>query len=157
MKATNKILSNRFYRLRYYGIALLLIAFTLTILYNFIDLSINIKLFAINSSFFESNWFTIIQTNAIEEIMMVLYILGLNLIIWSIYKLTPKEKYYLLIRSAIRSFWLVLAMQILAIIFFFGFGFVIYLIYNLVTYQVFFILFYLAFKIRDYRELKTKR
>lgn len=149
MKIINKSLKNRYYRLRYYGLSLLLIAFTLTILYNFIDLSINTKLFAINSSFFESNWFTIIQTNAIEEIMMVLYILGLNLIIWSIYKSTPKERYYLLIRSAIHTFWLVLVMQILAILFFFGFGFVLYLIYNLVAYQFFFLLFYFVFKMKD--------
>jgi len=155
VKIINKSLKNRYYRLRYYGLSLLLIAFTLTILYNFIDLSINTKLFAINSSFFESNWFTIIQTNAIEEIMMVLYILGLNLIIWSIYKSTPKERYYLLIRSAIHTFWLVLVMQILAILFFFGFGFVLYLIYNLVAYQFFFLLFYFVFKMKDKRELKN--
>jgi len=142
VKTTNKILKKSSYKLRYYGLSLTLIALILTILYISIDLRIDTKVLAINSTFFESNWFTIIQTNIIEELMMILYILGLSLIVWSIYKNTPKDQYYILIKSAIRTFWLVIILQILSILFFYGLGFVIYLTYNLIAYQFFFLIFY---------------
>lgn len=80
MNTINKALRNKPYRLRIYGLILVIIASILTILYITTDLSLETKVFAINSSFFESNWFTIVQTNIVEEIMMILYILGLSLI-----------------------------------------------------------------------------
>lgn len=157
MNTINKTLRNKSYRLRIYGLILVIIASILTILYITTDLSLETKVFAINSSFFESNWFTIVQTNIVEEIMMILYILGLSLISWSVYKCTDKSKYYLLIRPAIHTFWIVTTIQILAILFFFGFGFVSFLIYNLIAYQTFFLFFYFIFKIKDKREFKNKK
>lgn len=142
MKIINSKGSNFLFRLRYYGLLLIVIALVLSILYISIDLRIEVKTLALNSTFFESNWLAIIQTNIVEEIMMILYIVGLNLIIWSIYKTAPKDQYQYLIKIAIRTIWVVTILQILSIILLYGLGFVLYLTYNLIAYQAVFLVFY---------------
>ncbi len=110
------------YRFRYVGFSLIIIGFTATYLYfwggrpRFFE----IPVLAIVTSYLETRWFVVAQTNALDEIAFLSFLFGLLFIGFSIEKNEEKEIAALRIRSVFYSIYFTAALWAIAYLTVFG-------------------------------------
>ncbi len=108
------------------GWVLLIPGAVLSFLRFYLDIKIaalDLKVFAVYSSFFESKYFTFIQNNFTEEAAGVLLMLGLFFIAFSKEKIENETVMLLRLRSLFTATYLFLSLILLTILFVFGFAF----------------------------------
>lgn len=134
------------------GIALSVLRFQIGIKPDFLDA----KVFAIYSSYIESNYFIFITNNIFEEICGIIILLGFFFVAFSKEKDENESVAEIRLLSLYYSFCLNLFFLLVAQLFTFGFGFVKMLIYNM--YSVMFIFIFLfQYNLFRYRKgLKQK-
>ncbi len=132
------------------GVIFVLIAIVFSVLYLKFDLNYTIPVFAIVSIYLETKFFVISQSNIIDEITLILFVLGFGLIVFS------KEKNEFEFLSVYREKALVKAtivnafIMLFSIIFIYGGGILGILVLNLFSVFIFYLLFfYVSLKKRN--------
>ena len=105
---------------------------------------LDVKMFALYSSYFEVKYFTIIENNYSEEIAGLLIFLGLFFIVLSKEKLENDNVSSIRLQALILSFFINSFMIIISLLFVFGLGFVRFLIINL---YLIFVIYIIVFRI----------
>lgn len=125
------------------GIVLVALALFLSITYFLFEVRIEWPVFAIVSSFLETKFFTFIKTNVIEEIIILLFIVGFSLIVFSQVKNEKKWVLNIRIKSLSYTFVAYLIWLIFTTVFVFGSAYISVLIINIVLpFVIYTIVFY---------------
>jgi len=137
------------YPWKYPGILFILSGVVLAILYIWFDFRFTIPVFAVFSSFVETKMFVTFNTNFADELIMLLFICGFGLLVFS------KEKVESENLDSIRSKSLVMAtisniiLLLCSVLFVYGSGFISILVLNLITLPVFYLCFFYFYKNRN--------
>lgn len=128
---------------KWVGAFLIIIAIALTIVFYSQDVRLTINVFALSSYFMEHKMFTTFPTNVSDEILLLLYLIGLALIVFSKEKNDTNDirnlKYELFARASLYNTIFIL----LSILFIYGASFIVVLVLNFYsTFIIYLILFY---------------
>ena len=110
------------YRAKFLGLAFMVIALPFAYLYFWGGKPeiFNIKVFAVITSYFETKYFVISQTNALDELAAIFFLLGITLFSFSKEK-TEKENYESLrIKALINALYLTIIIWLLSFVFIYG-------------------------------------
>jgi CHASE2 domain-containing sensor protein len=145
------------YPWKYPGTFLILSGVVLAILYIWFDFRFTIPVFAVFSSFVETKMFVTFNTNFADELIMLLFISGFGLLVFS------KERVESENLDPIRDKALVMALfsnnllLLCSVLFVYGSGFITILVLNLITLPVFYLCFFYFMKQREMDRLhRTK-
>ena len=143
-------------KVRSIGWAILFLGFVLgvTRFYFGIKLELfNIKVFAVYSKYFETNYFKVIDNHVSEEVTALLLLVGLFFISLTKEKIENAIISALRYKSLILTFYINTSFVALSFLFVFGFGFINILIINVFSP---FIIYIILFKYFLYKGLKTE-
>jgi len=133
------------YKLKFVGLALLILSFFLAIIRFYFGIKPNIfdtKVFAIYSYYFEKKYFVVIENHISEEIAGVLALTGLFLVAFSKEK-NENDKIVSLRNNSMKlSFIANYIFLILSFVFVYGFAFLDIMIINIFSQLVFFIIIF---------------
>lgn len=130
------------YRWKLAGIILLMIAVVLSIFYFWFDFRLTMPVLAISSYFAEHKLFTIFPTNVADEIIVLLYLVGLGLVVFSEEKHPSPETQLLQARTMIKAVLFNTFFLILSALFIYGGSFVSILVINLFSTLVIYLLLF---------------
>jgi len=116
--------------------------------------ALNLKIFAFYSSYLESKYLEIIRNNMCEEVVALLFVLGLFFIAFSKEKNESVRVSLLRLKAFSIAVYLQITFLVIAILFTFGFAFVYMLIVNMGAFLVFYII---TFRILLYRSRKAAK
>jgi len=141
------------YRFKIPGLILVLVGLALAILYTFHKMDWSVPVFAVQSSYLTIRYFTVIETNIFDEVILLCFFLGFLMTAFS--KDSDEKAAYPKLRGEAwqKAVLVNLLILIFGTLFIFGTGFVYLLVFNLVS--VFFYLFYYARKRKYKREQST--
>jgi len=134
------------------GILLLLLGIVFCVLYLKFDFNYTTSVFAVISIYLDNRFFTITKTNIIDEITLMLFVVGFALIVFSKEK---KEAEYL---NAFREKALVKAvlvntfLMLFSIFFIYGGGFLGVLVFNVFSVFIFYLIFFYLSLRKHHRE-----
>jgi len=134
------LLPNRF---KIIGLFLLAIGIILTVSRFYLGQKpewLDIKVFAVYSSFLQTKFFTFITNNILEELSGLSIFIGLVFIAFSKEKYEDEITMQIRIRSLFYSVYTNILLTILAFLFIFGLGFVYFMIVNIFAFFVIFII-----------------
>ena len=143
------------------GIVLVTLSFLLSITYFLFEVRIEWPVFAIVSTFLETKFFTFFKTNVIEEIIILLFLFGFSLIVFSQVKNEKKWVLNIRIKSLLYAVVAYLIWMVITTVFVFGSAYISVLFINLVIpfiiyLIVFYHLYFKACKRRKIRILQQK-
>lgn len=124
------------------GIILVLIGIVFLVLYSKFDFNYTTSVFAIISIYLENRFFVITQNNIIDEIILILFVVGFGLIVFS------KEKNEVAHLNALREKALINAVivntffMLFSIFFIYGGGFLGSIVFNLFSVFIFYLFFF---------------
>ncbi|RAR46717.1 hypothetical protein [Flavobacterium lacus] len=130
------------YYFKIIGLSLILIGILFSVFYLKYDFKYTTAVFALVSMYMENRFFVITQTNTIDEIILILFVVGFGLLVFSKEKseaeffTVAREK--ALVKASIANTIFIL----ISIIFIYGAGFVAILVLNLITVFIFYLLFF---------------
>lgn len=136
------------YKFKYVGGGFLLSGLILAIINQIHRMHLKIPVLAIQSSYIQTKYFTIMRTNIYEEIMMLCFLAGFFLIAFAKEKTELKE--YDTLRNSSWRMAIVLNTVMLAssILFIYGKGFIAVILLNMVSVFIFYILVFTIKKTR---------
>jgi uncharacterized membrane protein SirB2 len=114
---------------------------------------LNIKVFAVYSKYFETNYFKIIENHVSEELTALLLLVGLFLISFTKEKIENDFVTPLRYKSLILTFYINTALVVLSFLFVYGFGFINVLVINVFSP---FIIYIILFKYFLHKVTKTE-
>lgn len=135
------------YYYKFIGFVLAFTGIVTSILYLKLDLNYKIPVFSIVSIYLETKFFTVFQNNFIDEITLILFIIGFGLIAFS--KEKNEKEYFAILRekAIVQAIILNTFLLLFSILFFYGGIFIGVLIFNLFSFFIFYLLFfYLSLK-----------
>jgi hypothetical protein len=112
---------------------------------------LDIKVFAIYSSFLQKKYFSLITNNILEEVAGLSIFIGLFFIAFSKEKYEDKTSLNIRIHSLFYAIYLNAFITILAFIFIYGLGFVYFLVINIFSFLLLFIILF------QYNLLRNKK
>jgi hypothetical protein len=115
---------------------------------------LNIKVFAVFSYYFEKKNFSVIENDAGEEIIIILFLSGLFLISFSKLKIETDDSVLLRIRAIILSIYINTVFLLLSALLIYGVGFLAIAVVNCFS---FFIFYLVIFLILFQKQKKQKR
>lgn len=136
------------YKFKYVGAGFLLSGLILVIINQIHRMHLKIPVLAIQSSYIQTRYFTIMKTNIYEEVMMLCFLAGFFLFAFAKEKTELKE--YDALRNSSWSIAIMLntAMLACSIVFIYGKGFVGVILLNMVSVFIFYILVFTIKKTR---------
>jgi len=137
------------HKFKYLGVGLVVIGSALMVYYLGFDFRIMMPVFAVYSSFLETQTFSIIQTNVSDELILLLFLTGFLLILFSREK--NERKRYNLLRYKASKYALLLnsALLFLSILFVYGTGFIAILTMNLFSITIFYLVIFHLLKNKE--------
>jgi hypothetical protein len=135
----NQLLS---FRWKWTGGLLVLSGLAGLVFYVWFDFRLMIPVFAILSSFFETKTFSVIRTNAADELIMLSLITGFFLLAFSKEKSETERLAELRIRSWGRAIRVNTALLVFSVLFFYGNAFLTILLVNLISCFIFYLVFF---------------
>ncbi len=130
---------------RFLGLALMILALPFGYLYFFGGKPeiFNIKVFAIITSYMETRYFVISQTNALDELAAMLFIIGITLVSFS--KERVEKKYYELLRvkALVNALFITILIWLLSFVFIYG---VAIIIVSFLIFIIFLLLYNILFR-----------
>jgi len=136
------------YKFRFLGWAFVFTGCFLAGLYFWFGFSLQIPAFAIYSSFLQTKILTVIHTNFADELILLLFIIGLLFLMFSKDKFENQHFNEFRVKALIRAIITNYLLLIFSIIFIFGSGFMSVLIFNLFSTLLIYQLFLYFFKRR---------
>lgn len=146
-------LPNKF---RIYGWTILLFGILLGITRFYFGIKLeflNIKVFAVYSKYFETNYFKVIENHVSEELTALLLLVGLFFITFTKEKIENDFVTPLRYKSLILTFYINTALVVLSFLFVYGFGFINVLVINVFSP---FIIYIILFKYFLHNVTKTE-
>lgn len=119
------------HRFRWTGWILLAAGLAGLVLYQWFDFRIMIPVFALFSSFLQTKYFTVVQTNAADEIILLLLLAGLFILSFTKEKNESDETEKIRYTALLLSFITNTAILVFSVLFFYGNGFLGILFLNL--------------------------
>jgi len=143
-------------KLRIYGWIILLFGIVLGLIRFYFGIKLeflNIKVFAVYSKYFETNYFKVIENHVSEELTALLILVGLFFISFTKEKTENDFSSTLRYKSLILTFYINTALVFLSFLFVYGFGFI-----NILVINVFspFIIYVILLKYFLYNAPKTE-
>jgi len=132
---------------KYLGLLFLLSGSTLAVVNHFHRIKITMPVLAVNSSYIQTKYFTIIATNVFEEITMIAFLAGFLLIVFSRERVELKEYTMLREKSWRIAIMLNSALLAFSILFIYGRGFAAVLILNMFSVFALYSLIFLIKKV----------
>lgn len=136
------------YRYKYLGLVLVVAAVVLTIFYFGFSFRFEMPVFAVHSSFFETKMFAFFRTNFADELILILYLTGLSLLMFS----KEKDEVSGIMQKrhdALRYAFLInLLIQLFVILFIYGQGFIAFLVLNLINLPILYLVLFMIMKRR---------
>ena len=112
------------------------------------DFRLIVPVFAVYSSFLQTDIFSFIHTNITDELIMLIFLIGFFLLVFSKEKNERRKYPVFRYRSWIRSIQINSAFLLLSIVFVYGTGFIVILLVNLYSpFLIYLVIFHLM-KIR---------
>lgn len=127
------------HRFRWAGLACLVAGMAALVIYQWFDFRIMMPVFAVFSSFLQTKYFTVIQTNAADEIMLLLLLAGLFILSFTREKNESGDMDRIRARALALAFMTNTALLLFAVLFFYGNGFLGILFLNLFSPFIFYI------------------
>jgi hypothetical protein len=119
------------------------------IIFIFFDFKFKIPVFAVYSSFLETNFFTSFKTNFSDELTLLLFISGLALIVFSQEKKETEYLDSLRLNAFFRALIANTFFLLLSVLFVYGSGFIAILIVNIFSFFIFYLFFFYLQKKRQ--------
>lgn len=127
------------------GVIISLLAVFLNVLFFITDFQLTIPVFALSAYFMEHKMLATFPTNVSDEIILLLYLIGLALTVFSKEKNENQEMLTLKYTSFIKAAMINTVFLILSVLFIYGGSFVGILVFNFISTFIFYqVLFYLA-------------
>ncbi len=134
----------RFYW-KWVGVLITFFAIILNVIFFWTDLRWTIPVFAISSYFMEHKMFTSFPTNVTDEIILLLYLLGLGLIVFSKEKNETVEIENLKYKSLSKAVFYNTLFLIVSVLFVYGGSYIGILVLNLFSiFIIYLVIFYLG-------------
>ena len=124
------------------GIVILLTAVVLSVVYFWFDFRLTWTVFSLSSYFAEHKFFSMFPTNVADELIMLLYMIGFSLIVFSKEKMETPAILELKHRSLFKALFVNTALLIFAVLFTYGGSFVPILVLNLISIFLFYLIFF---------------
>ena len=130
------------YYFKIIAFGLILIGIILSVFYLQYDFKYTSSVFAVISMYLENRFFVVIQTNIIDEIILILLVVGFGQIMFSEEKI--EDDYITVVRekAIMKAFVANTFFIIFSIIFIYGGGFIGVLLLNLITVFIFYLFFF---------------
>ena len=140
------------FKAKFLGLALMLLALPFAYLYFWGGKPeiFNIKIFAVVTSYFETKYFVISQTNALDELAAIFFILGITLFSFSKEKFEKKHYELLRTKALINALYLTILLWIFSFLFIYG------KIIFLVSFLIFLIFLFIYNLLFQYYLLKSR-
>jgi len=142
------------YKFKTPGYICTVVAVVLSVVYFYFRLQISVPVFAVISSNIETNIFTIFETNFFEKLIMLIFVAGFSLVVFSREKEEARYLRIVRIMALKRTIAAYILWMILSIIFVYGNAFIAVLVINIISP---FIIYLIIFNTIKYRELKKNR
>lgn len=130
------------YRWKFAGLVTALAGIVFAITYLFFDFTFKIPVFAVYSSFLETNYFTSFSTNFSEELILLLLLCGFGLIIFSKEKKESECLDAIRLKSMARACIANMIFLLFSVLFVYGSGFIAILVINLFSFFILYLLFF---------------
>lgn len=120
-------------KIRIYGWVILLFGIILGVSRFYFGIKpefLNIKVFAVYSKYFETNYFTVIENHVSEELTALLLLVGLFIISFTKEKIENDSVTSIRYKSLILTFYINTVLVVLSFLFVYGFGFINILVIN---------------------------
>lgn len=130
------------YYFKIIGIGLLLIGIILSVFYLKFDFKYTTSVFALISIYLENRFFVVTQTNIIDELILILFVIGFGLLVFSKEKNEVESHIVLREKAIVKASIANIIFILISIIFIYGGGFLGVLVLNLFTVFVFYLLFF---------------
>ena len=124
------------------GIILVLIGIVFLVLYSKFDFNYTTSVFAIISIYLENRFFVITQNNIIDEIILILFVVGFGLIVFSKEKNEVEHLNDLREKALINAVILNTFFMLFSIFFIYGGGFLGSIVFNLFSVFIFYLFFF---------------
>ena len=103
---------------------------------------LDMKVFAVYSKYFKTNYFSIIENNIIEELSGLFLTLGFLFIIFSKEKNENESLMILRFKSVIISIYANALLMVFSYFFIYGLGFIYIIVFNLISFQLFYLIIF---------------
>jgi len=137
------------FKAKFIGVALMVLAIPFAYLYFFGGRpdAFNIKVFAVVTTYLETRYFVISQTNALDELAAIFFISGITLFSFSKERFEKEHYESLRTKALINALFLTILLLLISFLFFYGLAilivtFSIFIVF-LLTYNIFFRFFLL--------------
>ena len=132
------------FKAKFLGLALMVLALPFAYLYFWGGKPeiFNIKIFAVVTTYFETRYFVISQTNALDELAAIFFILGITLFSFSKEKFEKAHYELLRTKALVNALFLTILFWLVSFLFVYGMAiffvsFLIFIVF-LITYNIFF-------------------
>lgn len=144
------------YKLKIYGWISVFAATALTFFYFYYGVKISMPVFAVYSSYLETKFFSFFTTNFTEELILLLFIVGFSLIVFSKEKKESGFLRLVRIKALTNMIKTVVIWWLFTVLFIFGNGFMVVLILNLVLPFIIYIFFFHRIKNRESKKVRLQ-
>lgn len=146
--------------IRIYGWVILLFGLILGVIRFYFGIKpefLNIKVFAVYSKYFETNYFKVIENHVSEELTALLILVGLFVISFTKEKIENESVSVIRYKSFILTFYINTQIIVLSFLFVYGFGFINILVINVFSPFIIYIILsrYFLSKIRNLENTTT--
>lgn len=146
--------------IRIYGWVILLFGLILGVIRFYFGVKpefLNIKVFAVYSKYFETNYFKVIENHVSEELTALLILVGLFVISFTKEKIENESVSVIRYKSFILTFYINTQIIVLSFLFVYGFGFINILVINVFSPFIIYIILsrYFLSKIRNLENTTT--
>lgn len=147
-------------KIRIYGWVILLFGLILGVIRFYFGVKpefLNIKVFAVYSKYFETNYFKVIENHVSEELTALLILVGLFVISFTKEKIENESVSAIRYKSFILTFYINTLIIVLSFLFVYGFGFINILVINVFSPFIIYIILsrYFLSKIRNLENMAT--
>lgn len=147
-------------KIRIYGWVILLFGLILGVIRFYFGIKpefLNIKVFAVYSKYFETNYFKVIENHVSEELTALLILVGLFVISFTKEKIENESVSVIRYKSFILTFYINTQIIVLSFLFVYGFGFINILVINVFSPFIIYIILsrYFLSKIRNLENTTT--
>ncbi len=134
------------YKFKWIGTVLVLIGFSGLAFYAFFDFRLDLPVFAVYSSFFETRMFAIIQTNVADELIMLTLLTGFVFLAFSKEKAESEILDKMRVKAFAKAMLTNAVLLAFSILFVFGNGFVMVLLINIFSVFIFYLVYFFLLK-----------
>ena len=147
-------------KIRIYGWVILLFGLILGVIRFYFGIKpefLNIKVFAVYSKYFGTNYFKVIENHVSEELTALLILVGLFVISFTKEKIENESVSVIRYKSFILTFYINTQIIVLSFLFVYGFGFINILVINVFSPFIIYIILsrYFLSKIRNLENMTT--